>query len=257
MKKRKQSTPNNSGRNDTDDEEPTMKDLYDLLKTQERKMDSQDVKLDNLGATCEKHCGDLQQLHNLVADNMKELNIVKADTARLKTSVNTINADLYELRQEMLVNNIVVSGSGVKLEKEKSPMENFKMITNLLNYDLKEGDVSDIFLIKRKAGPSLIVKLVSTTTKINLMDALRTQGMKAGTDGVPKELANIYFRDQLSFYYEHLYYKARILKKHAKLYRTWTKLGKLYIREAEGSSQIRIRVSEDLISLYEKYGLEF
>jgi small-conductance mechanosensitive channel len=233
-----------------------MKDEFLLLKKQDRKMDGQDAKLDNLSAICEEHRGDLQQLHNLVADSMKELNAVKAERAKLKTSVNTINADLYELRQELLVNNIVVSGSGLKLEAGKSQMEKLKAVTTLLNYDLMDGDVSDIFSVKRRTGPILIVKLVSTTTKINLMETLRTQGMKAGTDGVPAELANIFFRDQLSVYYDHLYYKARLLKKKAKLHRTWTKLGKLYIREAEGSSQIRIRVSEDLIALYEKYGLE-
>jgi hypothetical protein len=212
--------------------------------------------LDQLQASTNENKNDLQKLHDLFADNLKELEVVKSDTAKLKTDIITVNADIYELRQELLTNNIVVSGAGMKIDREKSLLENLKGVTSLLKFDLADSDVSDIFMVKRKSGPALIVKLVSTTTKIRLMDALREQAKLVGQDGIPGELKSIFFSDHLSSYYEHVYYMARMLKKKANLHRVWTKLGKIYLRETEMGSQIRIRVIENLKELYSKHGLE-
>jgi len=125
-----------------------------------------------------------------------------------------------------------------------------------LKLDLADSDVSDVFMVKRRSGPALIVKLVCTSTKTRLMDALQEQAKLIGREGIPAELKTIFFSDHLTSYYEHVYYMARTLKKKANLHRVWTKLGKIYIRETEMSSQIRIRVLENLKDLYLKHGLE-
>lgn len=253
-KRRKQSSPNNSTDDlEVDEDKASLSDLCKMLKNQDKKLDK---KLDKLSEICEDHRDDLQQLHDLVADNMKELNAVKADTTKLKTNVAAINSDLLELRQEVLANNIVVSGTGLKIDKDKSPMENFLSLTSVLKFEISATDVSDIFLVNRKSGPALIVKLIRSTTKMLLMDALRKLAKIAGTEGVPGEIKTIYISDQLTSFYEYIWFKTRQLKKKAKLTSATTVFGKIYVRESETGGKIRIRTQEDLIDLYKKHGLE-
>jgi hypothetical protein len=249
MGRQKKRRNDGSFEDDGEEEEQSIADVIAILTKQTE-------KLDKLQVTSDENRSDMQKLHDLFTANQKELAAVKLDTAKLKTDIVTVNADLYELRQELLTNNIVVSGPGVMIDREKSLFENFKRITSLLKFELAVNDVSDVFLVKRRSGPALIVKLVATSTKIQLMDALREQAKLVGQEGIPPELKTIFFSDHLSSYYEHVYYMARMLKKKGKLHRVWTKLGKIYVRETEMGSLIRIRVLETIKDLYLKHGIE-
>jgi hypothetical protein len=246
-RRKNSSTPNNSAVDDEDNDDPSIADVYKLMVQQGKQLAEMNTSTKSLKE-------ELERMNEVLQANVKEVAVVKADTTKLQSDVSVINSDIHELRQELLVNNIVVSG--LKIDKECGLRENFRNLTSLLGMELSDAEISDIFMVQRKAGPVLIVKLVNTKTKLDLMTAVRIKSKVAGSAEAPNPVKDVYLNDHLSNYYEHLWFKARLLKKKANFAGVWTMLGKIYMRKLEGGKQIRIRTLENLQEQYKIHGLE-
>lgn len=67
------------------------------------------------------------------------------------------------------MNNLVVSGKGLVIDKELGLRGTFKKLTSLLGVELLDIEISDVFMVTRRSGPVLIVKLINTQRKLELM----------------------------------------------------------------------------------------
>jgi hypothetical protein len=248
MTKRKKTSPNTSRDESAGQEEPTMLDLYNLMKEQSKQLQKLTTDNENLTAR-------LLAIDEKLTASHKEIEILKQENLTMKKQVVSLQLDVNELKQEQLTNNLVISGAGA-LQKGVSPMENLRRITGILEAELKTQDISDIFTIRRKTGEHLVVKFVCAQAKVEIMDRMKTARREAKNNDAQFLLENVFFNDHLTPYYENLWFKCRVLKKKSSLAHAWTKMGKLYLRKLEGGAAIRVHNNDDLSQVYTEYGLE-
>jgi hypothetical protein len=246
MTKRKKISPNTS--RDDDNEEPTMLDLYKLLKKQDTKLEKITKDNENLAAR-------LLAIEEKLTAGQKEIEDLKRENLTIRKQVVTLQLDINEIKQEQLTNNLVISGAGA-LEKGLSAADNLNRIAEILDVSITNKDVSDVYTVKRKSGEQLVVKFVCAQAKLEFMNAMKMSRKTAKDSGAQFSLENTFFSDQLTQYYENLWFKCRALKKNSSLAHAWTKMGKLYLRKQEGGSTIRIHNIDDLSQVYTEYGLK-
>jgi hypothetical protein len=247
--KRKKTSPNTSrddGAGSSND--PTILDLYNLMKEQSQQL--QQLRQDN-----ETLSTRLLAIDEKLTVSQKEIQNLKLENQGLKKNVSALQLDVVELKQEQLSNNLVISGTGV-IQEGKTPFDNLLKIVKDLDGDLESNDVSDVYHIRRRSGVQLVVKFNRAQHKVEMMEKMKTQRRDAQSSGAQFPLASVFFNDHLSPFYENLWYKCRVLKKKTTLKYAWTKMGKLYVKKEEGGAVIRIRNTDDLLQLYTDYDLE-
>ena len=84
--------------------------------------------------------------------------------------------------------------------------------------------------------PPLIVRFTYISVEQDVMDATRN---------IPRQ-DKVYFSDQLTSTNGKLFYQARHLAKNNSIFRTWTRLGKVFIKLAESSKPIWVKSLKDL-----------
>jgi len=249
MTKRKKSSPNTSrddGAGGSD--EPTILDLYNLMKEQGK-------QLQQIGKDYENLTARLLAIDEKLTASQKEIQNLKTENQVLKNNVTALQLDVNELKQEQLTNNLVISGAGA-LQKGLSPLANLMKIAENLGGEVTTKDINDIYMIRRKSGEHIVVKFASAQMKMEFMDRLKTLRRAAKNNDAQFSLENVFFNDHLTPHFENLWYKCRALKKKSALAHAWTKMGKVYLKKEEGGAAIRIRNIDDLSQIYSEYGFE-
>jgi hypothetical protein len=227
---------------------PTILDLYNLMVVQGKQL--QQLTRDN-----ETLAAHLQSIEEKLTASQKVVQFLKEENQALKKHVDDLQFDVYEMKQEQLSNNLVISGAGTLVEG-KSLTENLEEIAANLGKTLDVTNINDIYTIRRRSGTQLVVKFARAQQKMEIMDQLRIKRRDAQTSGAQFPLANLFFSDHLTPYFENLWYRCRLLKKKSSLAHAWTKMGKLFVRKEEGGHAIRICNINDLSKIYSEYGLE-
>jgi len=218
-KKRKPSTPvNRTESSDDEKDEPTLADLMKELKGQR-------TDLSKLSKAFDSQAESFEKINIMLAANQEDIKTLKTETNSIRSDLELISIELNDAKQQLLANNMVVSG--LPILPEQSSFDYVKGIVSLMNEDLEEADIADLYRIRRKNGDAVVVKFVSTQTKLKLMEQLKQHSKKGVQPNTPQiALKNVFFSDQLTPYNEALWHKIRMLKKKANYAYAWTKQGK-------------------------------
>jgi hypothetical protein len=190
-----------------DDTEPTLKDVYKLL-------------------VC-------------------HINEQKATMARMDGELNRLKVQVNVIKQKNLVNNIVISGLPNNITDTD---DMFAKINHLVNGDAPTPAVFLEKVIKnqqndktRKSTAMYRAVFTNKDDKDNFMAAIKQHGPILGeeifpssSDGpsAPRRLA---IRDELTPYYDKLFYESRRFAKENHFKYVWFKFQKIHIRKAENS----------------------
>jgi chromosome segregation ATPase len=247
-KKRKPSSPpKRTEESDSEGDELTLADLMKELKAQR-------TDLSTLSSAYVNQTESLEKINNLLASHQEDIKELKTETKSIRSDLELVNIELNEAKQQLLANNMVVSGPPIL--PEQSSFDYVKSIVSLMDENLEEVDIADLYRIRRKNGDAVVVKFVSTQTKLKLMDQLKQHSKDAQPNTPKAALKKVFFSDQLTPYNEALWHKIRVLKKKANYAFAWTKQGKFYLKTTETGGRIRIRVIDDLKDMYKEHKLE-
>jgi hypothetical protein len=248
QKKRKPSSPVQQAESSGEEEDgPTLSDLMKELKAQR-------TDISKLSNAFDSQAESFEKINNLLAANQEDIKALKTETSSIRSDLQLVSIELNDAKQQLLANNMIVSG--LPILPEQSTYDYVKNITTLMDEELEQEDIADLYRIRRKNGDAVVVKFVSTQTKMRLMDQLKKLSKEIQPNTPKAALKNVYLSDQLTPYNEALWHKIRVLKKKANYAFAWMKQGKFYLKKTETGGRIRIRITEELRDMYKEHGLE-
>lgn len=174
--------------------------------------------------------------------------------AALEEAVQSLQSSLHDRDQDLIMNDIQITN----LPEAQGESVGHLVTTAAAKLGITV-DERDIVYVER-AGPRRVgdgrprpitVRLARRATRDALLKASRvrrevnTAGM--GFTGEPRRF---YVNERLTRHNRHLFNRARELSKAADWKFTWTREGRVYVRQAEGRPAHRIRVDDDLQNIF-------
>lgn len=174
--------------------------------------------------------------------------------------------EFLENRVEVLERHI--KGTSIEIKNiPQAPKESKEDTKNLvmqtaekLNITLDSSEIRDVYRLKLKSGTNPIIADFTTVfirdkfltsfkryNKDNQQDKFNTTSLNISGPSTP-----VYVSENLTQKDRRLFYLAREFAKNSGYQFCWTAFGKIFIRETEGSPQIRIFKESDLVNLASK-----
>lgn len=189
----------------------------------------------------------VQELENRKCDH--------PNIASLESRISDLQVEIYDRDQALLINDIEIAGCPE--ERNENSTHIVIALAKKIGVDL---DLKDVVSAERAGPPPpmtqggaavrprpLVVRLTRRTTRDALLKAARVR-RNITTEGLPLPgpTRSIYVNERLTRHYRHLFQKARELSRSHKFKYTWTREGKIFVRQEEGKMSYRLRSEDDL-----------
>lgn len=166
---------------------------------------------------------------------------------KVSNTVNYLTSELNILKQEKLINNIVLSG--IPESKSENLVVLFIKIANSVgipDIDQNEFEVNRI-KIKDQESFCILVKFKNTSRKQEFLNKSKDNGIFAMQFGLTQESdKQIFIQQQLTLLNLKLIKEARELKKKNKIKYVWFQNNCVLIRETDNSKIEKIRTKSDI-----------
>lgn len=188
--------------------EPTMSDLFQLLKNCASKDDIQDIKSQITASNIET----AEKIEDI---NRRISNVEEANTEHA-SKLEMLEANIECLKQDQLKNNICISGvPSAKFSSENKTNEIFISIAKALGAEFTQSQFSSYAVANNKF---IIVHFFNLKHKQTLLNKIRIKkSLKVEEVFGIKSNSQIYLNDHLTPYFSNLYLIARKAKKENKL----------------------------------------
>lgn len=201
--------------------EPTLTDLYELLKMTASKKDMDEIKAEiraNNTETNEK----IEKINERIDTTEAISTIQSAKIEMLETSIERI-------KQEHLKNNICISGIPSELIEDNNTAEIVIAIANVLGIEINEENFVSYSIAQKKF---IIVKMHKGEHKQALLSTIRTKKSLMIEEVFETNSNNqIYLNDHLTPYSNRLYQLARTAKKEGKIATVSSAGGQIKVRK--------------------------
>lgn len=231
-----------------------------------KSISKQDAKFESLSSAMTSLLAQNEEIHKSVEfmsqkydDLVTKLDTLQRENRDYKSQVATL-----ETRIELLERNTKVSAVEIKNipkstnEKKDTLQSLVKNVGNVLEINIQDSDIRDIYRIKTKEGQSgpIIAEFSTVTKKDQLLKAARNYNKVNKEQPLntlhlhhPGPSMPIYMAESLTKKAKHLHYLARQFKKDYHYHSCWTSYGKIYLRKQDGAPAIHIATEEDLVKL--------
>lgn len=183
--------------------EPTISDLFNLMRNTATKEDMTDIK---------QHIDDYKNDTNVKIEAIDtKVNAITAQSNDQSDKIDSLQANIEQLKQEQLKSNICVLGIPADLIKNDNTAELIIEIAKKLNIDINRNNFSSFGVAHNKF---VIVKFhwlhhkQSLVNKIRAKKSLMVEEVFGGNSN-----SQIYINDHLTPYFSRLYLIARRAKK--------------------------------------------
>ncbi len=162
--------------------------------------------------------------------------------------IEELNTKYDELEQSRYVKDVQLVGLPESNNEEEDLKKILKMSKDKLGIKLKGIDIEGFHRLGKKTEKRSR-DMVITFKEKKTREAFHEQRKK--TSQSKDVTQNIYINDHLTDFRKGLFYRARQLVKHKKLFMAWTQKGNVLIRKEEGGKVIQVNSYRDMNSLIE------
>lgn len=221
--------------------EPTMQDLYNLLKNCAQKDDINTVK-----CLIQSHT---EEINHKIENINEQMGAVSAASEQNANDIETLQISIESLKQEQLKNNISVSGVPANLLKNNKCAEAIIKIANKLDVQL---DSSHFTAYTVSNGKLIVAHMHNIQHKQIIIDKIRAKkSLMVEEVFNTKSNSQIYVNDQLTPYHSKLFQIARMAKRETKIVSVTSYGGKVKVRKCIGDAPIHITSEKQLKSICE------
>lgn len=227
-----------------DENNPTLKDLYNVLKGM----------VESLNFLSAQYEESKQKINRLEKENEH----LKKESDSINKRLQHLETEYYYQQQQQLQKHITIHG----IPKQK--VENLKnviiKVANTLKVDLTEQEIISCRMIngKNNANPTpiIVVELSDEEKKLEISNKYKTNGpiiVPQVIKNSSEEHRRVYINDYLCSYYKNLLEETKKVKQQYNVKFVWIKNGIIYVRQNENAVSYKIKNYTDLDSLQEKF----
>ncbi|XP_050359907.1 uncharacterized protein LOC126779831 [Nymphalis io] len=175
----------------------------------------------------------------------------------LKATVDQLKADFNEREQDLLLNDIDITG--IPESKGENPYHIVMLIAAKLSVKIDEQDITRAERIGpihgskegENATRPIVVRLSRKTLRDDILRAARIRrGADTADMNIPGNPRKFYVNERLTKTNRQLFKKTRIAAKTSKWKFIWTREGRIYTRQNEGKPSIRIKSESDILRIF-------
>lgn len=216
--------------------EPTMRDLYNMLKNTASKNDIENVTTE------------IRSNHAEINEKIQNINkrIDASETSNIQhiQKLQSLEYAIELLKQEQLKNNICISGVPNELVNNNNTTNVIINIAETLKVDINEQNFTSYFIANKKF---IVVHMFSQQHKLQLLTNMRAKkSLMVEEIFNTKSNSQIYLNEHLTPYFNNIYLHARKTKKERTIHSVSSHGGKIKIRIHEEDSPIVITSIEHL-----------
>lgn len=172
-----------------------------------------------------------------------------------RTYINLLEDKVENLERILCLSKIEFRNVPSREGESKEDLRNIVSDTaKVLDINLERHEVKDIFRVSKKGGgSSIIADFVSVSTKENMLQKVRSYNRKntqarlsTAHINIPGDKKPIYLSERLTTKSQRLFFLARKFASENNFKFCWTSLGKVFLRQMEGSQHILIKSEDDL-----------
>ncbi|KAJ8725052.1 hypothetical protein PYW07_016010 [Mythimna separata] len=174
-----------------------------------------------------------------------------------RTYINQLEDKVENLERILCLSKIEIRNIPRKEGESKEDLRNIVSDTaKVLDINVERHEVKDIFRVNKKGGgSSVIADFVSVSMKENILQKVRSYNRKntqarlnTAHINIPGDIKPIYLSECLTMKSQRLFFLARKFASENNFKFCWTSLGKVFLRQKEGSQHILIKSEDDLKS---------
>ncbi|XP_063823055.1 uncharacterized protein LOC135072955 [Ostrinia nubilalis] len=188
---------------------------------------------------------------------LNKVDVLEKENSQFKTEIRTLENKVELLEKEAKSTSIEIRNiPKADQENKKSLTETVKTIASIVETDLDEGEIKDIFRTKSSA---IVVQFTSVIRKQTVISKFKefnktkrtTQEAQLNTEtlGLQGTAKPVYISDHLTTKSRHIFFLARELIKTKKLVAAWTYHGNIYVKREDSDQPVRISNEQDLENL--------
>ncbi len=195
--------------------------------------------------------GMLKMLTDLKEDNrekQRRIERLEYENRKKDEIIRELNTKYDELEQRRYDKDVQVVGLPESNNDEEDQKKILKLSKDEMGIKLKGADIEGFHRLGKKTekkSRDIIITFKEKKTR----EAFYEQRKKTSQSKVISQ--NIYVNDHLTDFRKGLFYRARQLVKHKKLYMTWTQKGNILVRKEESGKVIQVTNYSVLKSLTE------
>lgn len=216
-------------------------DLTNTIKTQNSRMEQLEIRISSL----ESKSRESQQ----------------SDTSSLESVISKLQDEIAERDQGLLANDIEIAGCPEVTNENCINL--ITMVAKKVGVVIDEKDI----VSAERVGPihapmsseaqsrprPLAVRLARRAIRDTLLQAARAKrSLNSSGLKLPEPIRSIYINERLSKCNRFIFKKARSLARELKYKYVWTREGKIYVRQEQGTPRIRLRNEKDIVKVFGK-----
>lgn len=242
-----QTTTMNSPANNTDIMN-ALQEIVSRLNSIEKRIDSIDSKFESIDSKISSLENSLQYHSDTVDGLLSDVSALKSDMSVMKSMQDSLkDIDLETAGKCIEIQGLPSSHSENRLDIVKA-------IGNLVECPITNENIDYVYRNKRG---NIVAKFIQTHKRNALLEKAKSkskaQPIMAKDIGYRMSPNRIYVNEFLLYDTRELFYKVRLFQKQYNYKYSWTTNQKVFLREKEGSSALRINSLKDLFDIKPDY----
>lgn len=184
-----------------------------------------------------------KELENVVKTLHDEIKNLKEENWQKAKQIEFMAERMDDMQQQLLANNVEILNVPVL----ESPKKAVIHVAEVVGMQLKEEDVEDAFLLKKKN--KIIIKFGSKRVKAEFMKKVKTTKPTADNLKTDEPKKRIFVNDELTAFNRFLLWKTKNKAKELSWRFVWVKDGKIMAKKDESARIIYIRNEPDIEKL--------
>lgn len=244
---------------------PLMKEIKSMFADLERRQDAKFESLKTVVSEIKEQTSEIQKSIDFMSEKydqvVERMNVMETEMDENRDYIKSLESKIEILERGARARSIEIKNIP-KLHEENNQnlRETVMKIGTLIDYTIKESDISNIFRMKYKrdnnSPATIVVDFVSAYSKDAMIKMSRDYNKKnlskklnTSLLGIAGPARPVFITEHLTYACNRLYYLARMLVKDKGYSYCWTYNGQVYVRKREGAPSIRIENETRLVTL--------
>lgn len=244
---------------------PLMKEIKSMFADLERRQDAKFESLKTVVSEIKEQTSEIQKSIDFMSEKydqvVERMNVMQTKMDENRDYIKSLESKIENLERGARARSIELKNIPKLHEENKQNLrETVLKIGTIIDYNIKESDISNIFRMKNKrdtnSPATIVVDFVSAYSKDAMIKMSRdynkkNQSKKLNTSllGIEGSARPVFITEHLTYASSRLYYLTRVLVKDKGYSHCWTYNGQVYVRKKEGAPSIRIENETRLLTL--------